>query len=396
MSISKHYGFNTRAIHEGYDPQEALGSLVAPLYLSSTFAFDSAEEAAATFSGERERFVYGRVHNPTQSLLEARLASMEGGEASVVMASGMGAISSLMWALLKPGDEVIAHHRMYGNTFTLLSKALHEFQISVKLIDLSCTQNLEAYISRKTRIVFFESPANPQLEIIDIEYISNIAHHCGALAVVDNTLASPYLQRPLELGADLVVHSMTKYLCGHGDVLAGAVVGRQDLIKQVRMKGLRYMTGATLAPFSAFLVLRGLKTLGIRMERHCCSAQVISEALEASSKVAAVYYPGLTSHPQHALAKRYMRLPGGLIALELAGGVDAGRNFMNRVRLAKLAVSFGDAETLVQHPASMTHAGYGPDALRQVGLSPSLIRISVGLEDVEDILEDFMQALHGG
>lgn len=386
-------GFETRAIHAGYDPQDALGALIPPLHFSSTYTFASAEDAAATFAGEREQFVYGRVHNPTQALLETRLADLEGGEACVATASGMGAIASMIWSLLQPGDEVIVHCRMYGNSFTLFRHDLPALNIAVKFVDMCDPSNLAAQMSAATKMVFFESPANPQLEIIDISSISKIARGFGALVVVDNTFATPYLQRPLELGADLIVHSLTKYLCGHGDVLAGAVIGTKEMIKAIRMKGLRYMTGATISPMSAFLVLRGLKTLAVRMERHCRNALELSQKLEGHPKISAVFYPGLPSHPQHTLASTQMRAFGGLISLELVGGVAAGRSFMNNVTLAKLAVSLGDTETLIQHPASMTHAAYKDEDLCEFGLSSSMIRISVGLENIWDISNDLLDAL---
>lgn len=386
-------GFNTRAIHFGYQSDEALNALTPPIYMTSTYTFSDAEVASATFAGGHEQFVYGRVHNPTQALLEARIASLEGAQAAVTAASGMGAISSLLWTLLKPGHQIVVHRHMYGNSFTLFRHELPSFGIDVIVADLTDPEAVAASITERTRLVFFESPTNPQLELIDIEQVSAIARRFGALTVVDNTFCSPYLQRPLELGADVVVHSMSKYLCGHGDVIAGVVVGSVELIKQVRMKGLRYMTGATLSPMGAFLILRGLKTLGLRMERHASNGSQLADALVQHSKVAKVFYPGLDSHPQFGLAQRCMRLPGGLLSLELDGDLARARLFMNNLRLAKIAVSLGDAETLIQHPASMTHAGYGEEDLRNFGISPTLIRVSVGLEDPEDIVRDFRAAL---
>ncbi|MEX0139603.1 aminotransferase class I/II-fold pyridoxal phosphate-dependent enzyme [Massilia sp. LMS1-1-1.1] len=386
-------GFNTRAIHAGYEPADAQGALIAPIHMTSTFAFATAEDATATFAGEREQFVYGRVHNPTQALLEARIASLEGGEAALATASGMGAISSLLWSVLRPGDQVVVHRHMYGNSFTLFRHELPSFGIDVVFADLSVIATATRAITERTRMVFFESPTNPQLEIIDIAQISAIAGSVGAITVVDNTFCSPYLQLPLKLGADIVVHSMTKYLCGHGDVLAGVVVGTHELIKTVRMKGLRYMTGATISPMAAFLVLRGLKTLGLRMERHSNNAGRLARLLVEHPKVATVYYPGLASHPQFALSAECMRMPGGLISLDLRSDMEGARRLMNALKMVNIAVSLGDAETLIQHPASMTHASYGADDLREFGISPTLLRISIGLEDPEDIELDFMTAL---
>jgi len=387
------YGFNTRAIHLGYEPDEALGALTPPIHMSSTFTFASAENAAATFAGERKQYVYGRVHNPTQALLETRLANLEGGTAALATASGMAAIGCVIWSVLKPGDRVVVHHRMYGNSYTLFRHELPSWNIDVTFADLSDPEQAAEAIGPGTRLVFFETPSNPTLELIDIAKVSAIAHRTGALTVVDNTFCTPYLQRPLAHGADLVVHSMTKYLCGHGDVVAGAVIGTEEMIKNVRMKGLRFITGATISPMAAFLILRGLKTLGLRMERHSRTALQLAYRLERHPKVGRVFYPGLQSHPQFDLARSCLRMPGGLIALELKGGAASAHRLMNHVRLARIAVSLGDAETLIQHPASMTHASYGAEDLFRFGISSGLVRISVGLEDAEDIEQDLLTAL---
>jgi methionine-gamma-lyase len=386
-------GFQTRAIHAGYRAADAHGALGLPVHMTSTYAFESAEQAQATFAGEQERYVYGRVHNPTQSVLEARLASLEGAEAAVVMASGMGAITSLLWTTLRAGDGLIAHSRMYGNTFTFLHEALPRYGVDVALVDMIDPAALERRISNKTRIVFLECPANPQLELPDIAAIGRIAAQAGARVVVDSTLASPYLLRPLEHGADVVVHSATKYLSGHGDVLGGVVAGSKDLVRAVRRNGLRYMTGATLAPMSVFLVQRGIKTLGLRMDRHCANAAALARYLGEHAKVRRVLYPGLPSHPQHALAARLMAQGGGMLSFELQGGKAAAFRFMNAVRLIHIAVSLGEAETLVQHPASMTHMPYAELGFDAFGLSESVLRISVGLEEIDDIVADVAQAL---
>lgn len=386
-------GPSTRAIHLGYDPASAQGALTPPIYMTSTYAFESAEAGGEIFRGERAGYVYGRTKNPTQSILEERLASLEGAEAALCVASGMGAISSTLWTLLQAGDEVVVDRILYGNTFALFTKGLTKFGITVHLADLTDPAACERLMSRKVKLVYFETPANPNLRLIDIAAVSRLAHAHGALVVVDNTFASPILQRPIEHGADLVVHSATKFLGGHGDLLAGVVAGSLELVKRIRFEGLRMLTGATISPLTAFLVMRGLKTLGLRMERHSTSAQAVAELLEKSPAVASVSYPGLKSHPQYALAQRQMARPGGLIGCELKGGMAAGLKFMNALQLATRAVSLGDAETLVQHPASMTHATYSAAERAEHGISDGLIRISVGLEDVEDILQDFAQAL---
>jgi len=347
------------------------------------------------FRGERAGYIYGRTRNPTQALLEARLASLEGGEAGLAVASGMGAISATMWTLLSAGDSVVIDRILYGNTFAFFTKGLSRFGVNVRLADFTDPEALarELAADDKVRIVYFETPANPNLRIIDIARVSSLAKSVGALVIVDNTFATPVLQNPLKFGADLVVHSATKYLGGHGDLLGGAVVGSSALIEQIRGTGLRALTGATLSPLNAFLILRGLKTLEVRMERHSRSALEIAGQLARHPLVSHVAYPGLKSFPQYELARRQMRQPGGLIAFELDGGVEAGMAFMNRLELVVRAVSLGDAETLVQHPASMTHATYSAEERKRHGISDSLLRLSVGLENVEDLMADIAQAL---
>ena len=395
MRRNRKLGFNSRAIHHGHEPSAHQGALEHPVYMTSTYVFDSAEDAAATFAGEREAYAYGRTKNPTQALLEARIAELEGGDAGVVTGSGMGAIASLLWTKLRPGDGLVAHHTLYGNSFTLIAKELPEFGIDVQMVDLTDPANLAAALNGKTRMVYCETPANPNLDIVDIAQVSALARTAGAITVVDNTFATPATQRPLESGADAVIHSMTKFLGGHSDVLAGALIGPKDLVKEVRMRGLRYFTGAAVAPLSAFLVLRGIKTLGVRLERHSRNALALAEMLQSHPKVAEVRYPGLASHPQHALSQQQMSLPGGLLAFELKGGLEAGRRVLDRLTLASRAVSLGGCETLAQHPASMTHTSYRGEELARFGLSEGLIRVSVGLEDIEDLLDDFSSALDG-
>lgn len=383
----------TRAIHYGYDPAANGNALTPPLHLSSTFAFPDAETGGALFAGEAEGHIYSRISNPTTALLEARIASLEGAEAGLATASGMGAISSLMWTLLKPGDEIITDKTLYGCTFAFMRDGLSRFGIRITHVDLRDPANLSTAISGQTRIVYFETPANPNMRLVDIAAASRIAHGAGALVVVDNTYASPLITQPIELGADFVVHSATKYLGGHGDLIAGMVLGKADAIKDVRMIGVKDMTGSVMAPFNAMLVMRGLKTLQLRMARHCESGMRVAEWLEAQPGVEAVHYPGLKSHPQHDLAKRQMAGFGGMIALELKGGLEAGIAMMNRLQMIRRAVSLGDAETLVQHPASMTHSTYSKEERLAHGISDGLVRLSVGLEDAEDILADLADAL---
>lgn len=393
MAAASEQGFATRAIHHGHDPQAHQGALVPPVYLTSTFAFPDSSTGGRRFSGEERGYVYTRLGNPTLSLLEERLASLEGGEAALVTASGMGAITAAIWSLLEPGDEILVDHTLYGCTFAFFQHGLARFGVTVRHVDMTEPTNVAAAIGPRTRLVYFETPANPNMRLVDVAAVAAIAKAQGALVMVDNTYATPLLQRPLALGADLVVHSATKYLGGHGDLMAGAVVGSAGHIQRIRMVGLKDMTGAVLSPFDAFLVLRGLKTLELRVLRHCASALEIAHQLEAHPAVAAVHYPGLPSFPQHAVARRQMAGFGGMIAFELTGGMPAGFAFMDALRLVTRAVSLGDAETLVQHPASMTHSTYSAEERARFGITDGLIRLSVGLETPADLCQDIGRAL---
>lgn len=388
------FGFSTRAIHYGYDAQDHHGALVPPIYLSATFAFPTAEYGAGCFAGEESGHFYTRISNPTLALLESRMATLEGGEAAVAFSSGMGAIAATFWTLLRPGDEVIVSQTLYGCTFALLHHGIGEFGIKVRHVDLTDLDALRAALSPATRMIYCESPANPNLQLIDIAAVAKIAHQqANVTMVVDNTYCTPYLQRPLELGADVVVHSATKYLSGHGDITAGIAVSRHDLAQRIRLQGLKDLTGAVLSPQDAFLLMRGLKTLALRMDRHCSNAQAVAEALQAHPAVESVTYPGLRSFPQYELAARQMKLSGGMIAFELKGGIATGKRFMNALKLFSRAVSLGDAESLAQHPASMTHSTYTPEERAQHGIAEGLVRFSVGLEDIADLLADIEQAL---
>ena len=386
-------GFSTRAIHHAYDAQANEGALTPPLHLTSTFAFDSAEAGGEMFAGDRPGHVYSRISNPTLDLLEQRIATLEGAEAGLALSSGMGAITSTLWTLLSPGDEILVDKTLYGCTFSYMRHGLQKFGITVSHVDMTDLATLEAAISAQTRVVYFETPANPNMRLVDIAGASRIAHAHGATVVVDNTYATPYLTRPIELGADLVLHSATKYLGGHGDVVAGLLVGRAEQIQEIRLTGMKDMTGAVMAPFNALLVMRGLKTLALRMERHCSTAAEIADWLEAHPAVDKVHYPGLHSFDQYDLACRQMVQPGGMIAFELKGGLAAGQAMMNRLQMIARAVSLGDAETLIQHPASMTHSTYTPEERAEHGITEGLVRISAGLEDPADILQDLEQSL---
>ena len=386
-------GFSTRAIHHGYDPLAHNGALVPPIYQTATFAFPTVEYGAACFAGEEAGYFYSRISNPTLALLEARMASLEGGEAGLALASGMGAITSTLWTLLRPGDEILLGRTLYGCTFAFLHHGIGEFGVTSRHVDMSDLQALENAITPATRVIYFESPANPNMHLTDIAAVAKIAHQHGIIVVVDNTYCTPYLQRPLELGADLVVHSATKYLSGHGDITAGLVIGSKALVDRIRLEGLKDMTGAVLSPHDASLLMRGLKTLTLRMERHCSNAQAIAELLAEQAQVELINYPGLPGFSQYELAQRQMRLPGGMIAFELKGGMAAGQRFMNALQLFSRAVSLGGAESLAQHPASMTHSTYTLEERARHGISEGLVRLAVGLEDVADLLADIEQAL---
>ncbi|GAA5079719.1 methionine gamma-lyase [Roseibacterium beibuensis] len=386
-------GFATRAIHHAYEPLENGGALTPPLHLTSTFAFETAEAGGEMFSGDRQGHIYSRISNPTCDLLETRIATLEGAEAGLALSSGMGAITAVLWTLLSPGDEVIVDQTLYGCTFAFMHHGLAKWGVTITHVDMTDPENLRNALSERTRVVYFETPANPNMRLVDIAATAEIAHAAGATVVVDNTYATPYLTRPIDLGADLVVHSATKYLGGHGDVVAGLVAGSAEQIAEIRLVGMKDMTGAVMAPFNAMLILRGLKTLALRMERHCASARTVAEYLEAHPAVRTVHFPGLDSFAQRDVAARQMAQPGAMIAFEIDGGMAGGIAFMNRLDMIQRAVSLGDAETLIQHPASMTHSTYTADERAAHGISDGLIRLSVGLEDIEDIIADLDQAL---
>lgn len=386
-------GFATQAIHHGYNASEEQGALAPPLHLTSTFAFETVEHGQEMFAGEREGHFYARISNPTNDLLERRIAILEGGEAGLATASGMGAITSVLWTFLRPGDELITDKTLYGCTFSFMRDGLTKFGIKVTHVDLTDPEQLAKAISAKTKIVYFETPANPNMRLVDIEAISTLAKAYGARTVVDNTYSTPLITRPLSLGADIVVHSATKYLGGHGDLVAGLVIGTAEDMAETRLVGMKDMTGAVMAPFNAMLIMRGLKTLQLRMQRHSRSAMTTATYLEQHSAVSKVCYPGLASGDQYGLAQKQMQDFGGMIAFTLKNGFNGAVSFMNACNLIQRAVSLGDAETLVQHPASMTHSTYTPEERGLHGIEDGLVRLSVGLEDIEDVIHDLTQAL---
>ncbi len=390
-TAAKH--FATLAIHAGYDPKQNQGALVPPIYVSSTYAFDTVEQGGAAFQGENDRFIYARLGSPSQQILEQRLAQLEQAEAALATASGMGAITATLWSMVKPGDEIIADLSLYGCTFSFLEHGLKNFGIKITYLNLTDADVLAEHISEKTRVVYSETPSNPNMRLIDIEALSKITESYDCKLMIDNTYCTPYLQNPLTLGADLVMHSATKYLGGHGDLIAGFVAGSQEDIDHIRMFGLKDMTGAVISGFDVSLLLRGLKTLHVRMDRHCENAQQVAEYLAQSIHVKHTFYPGLANFPQQALAVRQMRGAGGMIAFELNASREQSAQFVNSLKMILCAVSLGDAETLIQHPASMTHSTYSEEELLAHLISPTLIRLSVGLEHIDDIIADINQAL---
>ena len=385
--------FSTDALH-GSSMKDAYGALVTPIYNSSTFIFDSTAQGAARFALEEAGYIYGRIGNPTCAALEETMAKLEGGEAALVTASGMGAITATIWTCISAGEEIVADKTLYGCTFEFFEHHLSRFGVKVHFIEMTDEAQLRAALNEKTRIVYLETPANPNLKITDIEKTAQIAHaYNPAIRVIcDNTFCSPYLQKPLSLGADLVVHSATKYLNGHGDLLAGVVVGDLETITQIRLVGIKDMTGAVLAPNEAYLFHRGVQTLPVRMERHCASAMKIARYLEKNDKVEAVFYPGLESHPGHEIAKKQMRAFGGMVSFIVKGGREKAAIVADSVKVATLAVSLGATQTLIEHPASMTHSPYSEEELEAAGIPAGLIRFSVGLEDPDDLIRDLQQA----
>ena len=388
--VKENSGFGTKAIHGGRMKDTQYGALTMPIYQTSTFEFDCCEQGGRRFAGEEKGYIYTRLGNPSISAVENKVALLEGGEACAAASSGMGAVSACLWSIAGAGKHILADETLYGCTFALLNHGMTRYGVEVTFLDTSDLEQVKANLKENTVCVYLETPANPNLKISDIQAVAELAHaYNPAIQVVcDNTFASPYLQRPLELGADVVVHSATKYLNGHGDVIAGFVVGTEAFINEVKMFGLKDMTGATLGPFEAFLIMRGLKTMEIRMERHCANAKRVAEYLVKQEKVERVYYPGLETHPGYEIAKKQMQDFGAMISFEVKGGKEGGMKFVNSLSMIPIAVSLGDAETLVQHPASMTHSVYTEDELKAAGISAGLIRLSVGLENAEDIIAD--------
>ncbi len=394
MKNNKKYGFATRQIHSGA-MHDSHGSLCAPIYQTSTFAFDTVQQGGARFAGEENGYIYTRLGNPTLTILEKRMAALEGGEEALVTGSGIGAIATAIWSILESGDHILADETLYGCTFSFFTHGLTKFGVEVTFINMANLDEIESAIKPNTKCVFFETPCNPTLKVIDIEEVARISHKVNPeiKVVVDNTFCTPYLQKPLELGADVVIHSATKYLNGHGDVIAGVIVGYSEFLEKCRLFGLKDMTGAVLSPFDAFLITRGLKTLDIRMDRHCKNAHIIANFLRSHKAVKKISFPGFEDFEGYAIVKKQMKDSGGMITLELNGDKEKVAEMINNLELLTIAVSLGDAETLIEHPATMTHSTYLPEELAAAGIPEGLIRISVGLEDPEDIIDALKKGL---
>ena len=379
----KHARFETLAIHAGQDPEPRTGAVVVPIFQTSTFAQPA--------PGEHLGHEYSRTSNPTRDALQECLAALEGGSRAMAFASGLAATHGVL-AMLDAGDHVVAMDDMYGGTFRQFDKVWRRHGLTFSYADLRDPDAFEAAVTPRTKLLWIETPTNPMLKLVDIADLARRAHAHGVLVAGDNTFATPYLQQPLALGADLVVHSTTKYLGGHSDVVGGAVIVNEAALGD-RVAFLQNANGGTPGPFDSWLTLRGVKTLGLRMERHCQNAQTVAEWLEQHPRVRKVVYPGLPSHPQHALAQRQMRAGGGMVTAVLDGGIDQARKFLSTVRVFTLAESLGGVESLIEHPGIMTHASIPPERRAAIGIDDSLVRLSVGVEHVQDQLADLEQAL---
>ena len=399
-SFSWHH--DTVAIHGGEAPLDPHGALVPPLYQTSTFVFDTVHQGGQRFAGDEAGYIYSRLGNPTVTQLEQRVAQLEGMPAGAASATGMGAVAATMMAFLQQGDHVVASDAIYGCSFALFAHLFKRYGVEVTFVDMTDLAATKAAFRPNTQLCFLETPANPHLKLVDIRAISEICHAMGQgniagearhiRLVVDNTFMTPLLQQPALLGADLIVHSATKYLNGHGDVVAGVVVGQQEDIELIKLTTLKDM-GATMSAHDAWLILRGLKTLPIRMQRHCENAEKVVAFLTDHKHIARLYYPGLANHPQRELVGTQMRHAGAVIAFDMRGGYAAATTMLDALTMIKRAVSLGDAETLIQHPASMTHSPLTPEAREAAGIGEGLVRLSVGLEHADDILADLAQAL---
>jgi len=383
--------FHTLAVHAGEDRTENFGAVSVPIYTASVFAFTDADEGAAIHNHQKEGYFYGRLGNPTQTALEKAVAELEAGESALAFASGMAAISAAILTVVKSGDHIVAPASMYSTTTFFLKHLSENFGIETSFVDATDAENYANAIQPNTKILWIETPSNPLVKITDISAVAKIAQENKITTIADNTFATPFNQRPLDYGVDLIVHSATKYLGGHSDLTAGLMVGKKELVEKARLETTK-LYGGNIAPQVAWLVLRGIKTLPLRMERHNLNASALADMFSKHPKIKAVFYPGLETHQNHDVAKRQMKGFGGMIGFDV-GGVEAGKTFVNNVKICTLATSLGGVETIVQHSASMTHAGLSPGERLKAGVTDGLIRFSVGIEDVRDLIADLEQAL---
>jgi len=390
--MNKKYGTHTQVVHAGKNPDSEHGSVAPPIYQTSTFKFDSAEQGRKRFSGEESGYIYSRLGNPTTDALEGALADLEHGVGALVTSTGMSAVTTMYFSLLDAGDHMVGSDCMYGPARVVMEKEFSRKNIASDFLDTSNLDAVRKAIKPNTKLIYIETPANPTLKITDIAACAKIAHEHGALLAVDSTFLSPVLQNPIDLGADIVIHSMTKFINGHTDVIAGAIICKDENV-HLRIRSVLRSLGGTMDPNQAWLVLRGLRTLALRMEKSQNNAMKLAEFLENHPAIEAVHYPGLKSHPQYELGQRQSKGPGAVMAFELNGGYEAGESLMNNISVALLAVSLGGYESLIQHPASMTHASIPKAERVEAGITDGLIRLSVGCEDVEDLIQDFDRAL---
>ncbi len=390
---------STKLIHAGQGPNIETGALSTPIYQTSTFCFNSVEHAMGVGSGEIKGYMYSRAANPTTKVLEEKLAIMEGGEEAICTSSGMGAIGSLLIGLLNTGDHIICGDTIYGGTDYIMRTNMPALGIQVTFVDTTNLSEIESAIKPNTKLIYFETPTNPTMAVTDISSVGEIGKRYGIKVAVDNTFAPPPIQYPLKLGADLVVHSVTKYINGHGDVIGGVVIGKSKDIANIKARGVTKLCGTPQSPFNSYLILRGMKTMYLRVKQHCENAMVIAQYLEKNPYVKNVFYPGLENHPQHDVAKKQMNgLYTGVVSFELKDNInglssfEAGKKLLNNLSIPAIAVSLGDPDTLIQHPASMTHDNVPKEAREAIGITDGLIRLSVGLEYIDDLIADFERA----
>jgi O-succinylhomoserine sulfhydrylase len=384
------YGFETEAIRTQIERSQYQEHSV-PLYLTSSFVFDDAEDMRASFAEEKERDIYSRYGNPNITEFVEKICKMEGAEAGQAFATGMAAVYSTFAALLNAGDHIVSASSVFGATHTLFTKYFPKWNIETSYFNVNEPETIESFIKPNTKIIYAESPTNPAVDILDLEYLGGIAKKHNLILIIDNCFATPYIQNPIKFGAHLVIHSATKLMDGQGRVLGGVTVGNKDLIREIYL--FSRITGPSLSPFNAWVLSKSLETLAVRLEKHCENAEKVALFLESHPNVNAVKYPFLPSHPQHAIAKKQMRLGGNVVAFEIKGGIEAGRNFLDKIKLCSLSANLGDTRTIVTHPASTTHSKLSVEERLTVSITDGLVRVSVGLETVEDVIADLKQAL---